>query len=60
MPMALGHEAADVVEELGLNVENLARGDHVVCVFVPCCGHCPSQPVLGINAFIVAGIIAHN
>src|SRR5687767_3493362 len=40
MPMALGHEAAGVVEELGPGVDELARGDHVVCVFVPSCGHC--------------------
>ena len=40
VPMALGHEAAGVVEELGPGVEDLARGDHVVCVFVPSCGHC--------------------
>lgn len=39
-PMALGHEAAGVVEELGPGVQDLARGDHVVCVFVPSCGHC--------------------
>lgn len=31
MPMALGHEAAGVVEALG---------DHVVMVFMPSCGHC--------------------
>ena len=40
MPMALGHEAAGPVEELGPGVDDLARGDHVVCVFVPSCGHC--------------------
>jgi alcohol dehydrogenase len=40
MPMALGHEAAGIVEELGAGVDDLARGDHVVCVFVPSCGHC--------------------
>lgn len=39
-PMALGHEAAGVVEEVGPGVTDLARGDHVVCVFVPACGHC--------------------
>ena len=40
MPMALGHEAAGVVEELGEGVTDLRRGDHVVLVFVPSCGHC--------------------
>ena len=39
-PMALGHEAAGIVEELGAGVDDLARGDHVVMVFVPSCGHC--------------------
>ncbi|APV51145.1 alcohol dehydrogenase [Betaproteobacteria bacterium GR16-43] len=40
MPMALGHEAAGVVEELGPGVSDLKKGDHVVLVFVPSCGHC--------------------
>src|SRR5918993_1222505 len=40
MPMALGHEAAGLVEEVGEGVQDLARGDHVVMVFVPSCGHC--------------------
>lgn len=40
MPMALGHEAAGVVEQLGDGVTDLQRGDHVVLVFVPSCGHC--------------------
>jgi alcohol dehydrogenase len=40
MPMALGHEAAGIVEELGEGVSDLKRGDHVVLVFVPSCGHC--------------------
>jgi alcohol dehydrogenase len=40
MPMALGHEAAGIVEELGPGVDDLKRGDHVVMVFVPSCGHC--------------------
>lgn len=39
-PMALGHEAAGVVEEIGPQVTDLVRGDHVVLVFVPSCGHC--------------------
>lgn len=45
LPMALGHEAAGVVEELGpsldgMGVTDLAVGDHVVMVFMPSCGHC--------------------
>jgi alcohol dehydrogenase len=40
LPMALGHEAAGIVEELGQGVTDLERGDHVVLVFVPSCGHC--------------------
>ena len=39
-PMALGHEAAGIVEALGEGVTDLAVGDHVVLVFVPSCGHC--------------------
>src|SRR5690242_13125552 len=40
MPMALGHEAAGVVEEIGEGITDLQVGDHVVVVFVPSCGHC--------------------
>jgi alcohol dehydrogenase len=40
MPMALGHEASGVVQELGTGVTDLQVGDHVVVVFVPSCGHC--------------------
>src|SRR5215471_5554451 len=39
-PMVLGHEAAGTVEKLGLGVDDLKVGDHVVMVFVPSCGHC--------------------
>lgn len=40
LPMALGHEAAGIVMEVGEGVTDLVPGDHVVCVFVPSCGHC--------------------
>lgn len=40
VPMALGHEAAGIVEELGAGVTDLKKGDHVVMVFMPSCGHC--------------------
>jgi alcohol dehydrogenase len=39
-PMVLGHEAAGTVEETGPGVEDLRKGDRVVMVFVPSCGHC--------------------
>lgn len=39
-PMALGHESAGIVRELGPGVDDLKPGDHVIMVFVPSCGHC--------------------
>ncbi|MHC5656220.1 zinc-binding dehydrogenase [Stappia sp. ICDLI1TA098] len=40
VPMVLGHEASGFVEEVGAGVNDLAPGDHVVCIFAPGCGHC--------------------
>tara|TARA_B110000046_G_C13007818_1_gene405181 strand:+ start:1360 stop:2487 length:1128 start_codon:yes stop_codon:yes gene_type:complete len=40
LPMALGHEAAGKVIELGEGVKNLKVGDHVVFAFLPSCGNC--------------------
>jgi Zn-dependent alcohol dehydrogenase len=40
MPMALGHEAAGEVVEVGEDVTGFAPGDHVVLAFVPACGRC--------------------
>ena len=40
MPMALGHDAAGIVEDTGPGVLDLVRGDSVALVFVPSCGHC--------------------
>jgi Zn-dependent alcohol dehydrogenase len=40
LPMALGHEAAGVVEEVGAGVRDVHPGDHVVLTFVPSCGRC--------------------
>jgi alcohol dehydrogenase len=39
-PMALGHEAAGIVEEAGEDVADLVPGDRVALVFVPSCGCC--------------------
>lgn len=40
MPIAIGHEAAGIVAQVGAGVTDLAPGDHVVMVFMPSCGHC--------------------
>ncbi|MFZ9086653.1 MAG: alcohol dehydrogenase catalytic domain-containing protein, partial [Steroidobacteraceae bacterium] len=40
LPMALGHEAAGIVEQLGPGVTDLEVGDHVVTAFVAACGPC--------------------
>ncbi len=40
MPMALGHEAAGEIIELGEGVSDFEVGDHVVCTFIPSCGKC--------------------
>jgi NDMA-dependent alcohol dehydrogenase len=40
LPMALGHEGAGIVEEVGPGVTNVKPGDHVVLSFIPSCGTC--------------------
>lgn len=42
LPVALGHEASAVIEEVGSGISDLKRGDHVVMSFLPVCGVCPS------------------
>lgn len=39
-PMVGGHEGAGIIEAVGPGVSSLAVGDHVVCSFLPACGHC--------------------
>ena len=39
-PIVGGHEGAGVVERVGLGVERLKPGDHVVGSFLPVCGKC--------------------
>jgi alcohol dehydrogenase (nicotinoprotein) len=39
-PIVGGHEGAGVVEEVGPGVTRLNPGDHIVCSFLPACGHC--------------------
>jgi NDMA-dependent alcohol dehydrogenase len=44
LPVALpyigGHEGAGIIEKVGPGVTKVAEGDHVVCAFIPACGHC--------------------
>lgn len=40
LPLALGHEGAGVVEQVGKGVTNVKPGDHVVLSFVPNCREC--------------------
>jgi alcohol dehydrogenase len=40
LPLALGHEAAGVVEAVGAGVSDVNEGAHVVLTFVPSCGTC--------------------
>jgi S-(hydroxymethyl)glutathione dehydrogenase/alcohol dehydrogenase len=39
-PLVGGHEGAGVIEAVGPDVTTVAPGDHVVCAFIPACGHC--------------------
>jgi len=40
LPIVGGHEGAGVIEAVGPGVSRAAPGDHVVCSFLPACGHC--------------------
>jgi alcohol dehydrogenase len=59
LPMALGHEAAGVVAEVGPGVSDVREGDHVVLVFVPACGSCP-YCATGTPALCSAGAAANG
>ncbi len=39
-PIVGGHEGAGIIEEVGPGVTRLKPGDHIVCSFLPVCGHC--------------------
>lgn len=59
LPMALGHEAAGEVVEVGHGVADLEVGDHVVFSFVPSCGSC-SYCLNGRAALCSPGAKANN
>lgn len=58
VPMVLGHEAAGVVVEVGEGVDDLVSGDHVVCIFVPSCGHC--EPCSSGRPALCEPAVVHN
>jgi S-(hydroxymethyl)glutathione dehydrogenase/alcohol dehydrogenase len=39
-PIVGGHEGAGIIEQVGPGVTKVKPGDHVVCSFIPSCGHC--------------------
>jgi len=39
-PLVGGHEGAGIIEAVGPGVSRVKVGDHVVCSFLPSCGHC--------------------
>lgn len=39
-PIVLGHEGAGIIEEVGLLVNIVKPGDHVVLAYIPQCGQC--------------------
>jgi S-(hydroxymethyl)glutathione dehydrogenase/alcohol dehydrogenase len=39
-PIVGGHEGAGIIEDVGPGVSRVQKGDHVVCSFIPSCGHC--------------------
>ena len=59
LPMALGHEAAGVVEEVGPGVKHVRVGDHVVLTFVPSCGSC-AECSSGRPALCTPGALANG
>ena len=58
LPMALGHEAAGEIVELGAGVKDLSVGDRVVFSFVPTCGHC-APCARGRSALCEPGAVAN-
>ena len=42
VPTIMGHEGAGVIESVGVGVDHLAAGDHVILSPMASCGHCHS------------------
>lgn len=62
MPYIGGHEGAGIVEKVGPGVSRVSVGDHVVCAFIPSCGHCRwcangQQSICDLGATILEGCL---
>jgi NDMA-dependent alcohol dehydrogenase len=62
MPYIGGHEGAGVIEKVGPGVSRVKQGDHVVCAFIPSCGHCRwcasgQQSICDLGATILEGCL---
>ena len=60
LPYIGGHEGAGIIESVGEGVTKVKAGDHVVCAFIPACGHCRwcstgRQSLCDLGASILAG-----
>lgn len=58
LPLALGHEAAGVVEEVGAGVRDVDPHDRVVLTFMPSCGTC--RECAGGRPALCAAAVAAN
>jgi aryl-alcohol dehydrogenase len=58
LPGVLGHEGSGIVEEVGANVTNVARGDHVVMTFMSCgqCRQCQRGETAYCNDFFMLNV----
>ncbi len=62
LPYIGGHEGAGIVEKVGPGVSRVSVGDHVVCAFIPSCGHCRwcasgQQSICDLGATILEGCL---
>jgi alcohol dehydrogenase (nicotinoprotein) len=62
LPYIGGHEGAGIVEAAGPGVSRVSVGDHVVCAFIPSCGHCRwcatgQQSICDLGATILEGCL---
>jgi aryl-alcohol dehydrogenase len=62
MPAILGHEGAGVVEAVGSDVQDLARGDHVVLSYAFCgsCKHCSRNRPFDCDSFYAINFLTQG